>query len=954
MKNRLVFLFKCCLAFLLAASNTLFSANNTDFININDVQNNEFIQYFGQLEFLDNLSNFAPSFYTKSLKQTILFYPDRFAFIFKNKKENSDLLEIIRIDMIFENANPNLKIVGTNKKNSYLNFYNLSNGKELTKTPTYNQIKYQNIYKDIDLIVYDNNGELEYDFILNPGAYPSDIKLKLEGTENYLIDEKGNLQIENQFSKVIKEKPICFQIINNEKVSVNSQYSIENGQITFEIGEYVSSKTLVIDPIVRLLGSYYGGTGTDICNSTYVDDDNNIYILGRTNSTEAGVISTPGTHQINLSGGWDLFVAKFNPEGLRIWATYYGGEADEFADGIIVDSQQNIFFSGKTLSNTGIASPTAFQTVNGGLLDGFFVKLNSDGTRNFASYYGGSANDEILSITLDQNENLIIVGGTASSDNIATPLSHQPTYDDANDGFIAKFDANSNRIWATYYGGNLDDRINSVYCDSFNNIFLIGNTSSDNAISTTNFLSGLQDAFIVKFNTNGLRQWGRYYGGPENDFGNKIVVSQNSNLYIAGQTTSESGIATINSHQEQFGSIDISDSDGFLSKLDLNGNIIWGTYYGGDYIDEVNALNVDNNGNIIITGVTSSSNNIATPGEYQSTIASAYDGFLAKFNSNGVRICGTYYGGSDDDRINSVAVKSNDDIVIVGMTYSEDNIATAGAHQEIFGNGSNDNSDGFFAILTDNPVIDIVNIEPINICQGGTAVITFIVTNGSFQSGNIFSAQLSDINGDFDNYTVVGTFEGTGSGVIEITIPFETAVGSNYRIRLVSLIPVVISPEYSQSITISPLPTQFNVTGGGAFCEGESGVSIGLSDSEIGVNYELFRDGNSVTNLAGTGNSLDFGLQTQAGTYTVTAENSATLCTSNMLGSAVITIEPVPTQFNVTGGGAFCEGESGVAVGLDDSELGINYELLRDGNSVTNLAGTGNSLDFGLQTQAGT
>jgi hypothetical protein len=207
------------------------------------------------------------------------------------------------------------------------------------------------------------------------------------------------------------------------------------------------------------------------------------------------------------------------------------------------------------------------------------------------------------------------------------------------------------------------------------------------------------------------------------------------------------------------------------------------------------------------------------------------------------------------------------------MTYSEDNIATAGAHQEIFGNGSNDNSDGFFAILTDNPVIDIVNIEPINICQGGTAVITFIVTNGSFQSGNIFSAQLSDINGDFDNYTVVGTFEGTGSGVIEITIPFETAVGSNYRIRLVSLIPVVISPEYSQSITISPLPTQFNVTGGGAFCEGESGVAVGLDDSEIGVNYELFRDGNSVTNLAGTGNVLDFDLQTQAGTYTVTAEN---------------------------------------------------------------------------------
>ena len=379
MKNRLYFLIKCCLAFLLAASNTLFSANNAEYININDVQNNEFIPYHGQLKFLDNNLNFLPSFYTKSSKQTILFYQDRFAFIFKNKKENSNSLEIIRIDMIFENANPNVKIVGSNKKNSYLNFYNLSDENELTKTPTFNQIEYQNIYKDIDLIVYDKNGDLEYDFILNPGANPADIKLKLEGIENYKIDEKGNLQIENQFSKVIKGKPVSYQIINNKKVPVKSQYCIKNGQITIYLEEYISSNILVIDPIVRLLGSYYGGTGADNCNSTFVDGDNNIYLLGRTSSTEAGVISTPGAYQLNLSGNWDLFVAKFNPEGERIWATYYGGPNDELADGIIVDNQQNILFSGRTGSTSGIASPSGvFQSIyGGGTFDGFFVKLNS-------------------------------------------------------------------------------------------------------------------------------------------------------------------------------------------------------------------------------------------------------------------------------------------------------------------------------------------------------------------------------------------------------------------------------------------------------------------------------------------------------------------------------------------------------------------------------------------------
>ncbi|HPI21544.1 MAG TPA: hypothetical protein PKY56_14360, partial [Candidatus Kapabacteria bacterium] len=343
------------------------------------------------------------------------------------------------------------------------------------------------------------------------------------------------------------------------------------------------------------------------------------------------------------------------------------------------------------------------------------------------------------------------------------------------------------------------DRINSVSCDLSNNIYLIGNTYSSNDISTLNSYFASQDAFIVKFNSNGVRQWGRYFGGIDNDYGNKIVINQNLNLYIAGQTASETGIATINSHQENFGGI----LDGFLAKFNLDGSPDWSTYYGGILIDEVNATKIDNNGNIIIAGITGSNNNIATPGEYQSTIASAYDGFLAKFNSNGARISGTYYGGSDDDRINGIAIRSNNDIVACGYTFSNTGISTPGSHQENFGGGIS--SDAFFAVLTDNPVINILSINPLSICEGETCNIVFEVTNGDFQSSNTFTAQLSDENGNFENPVNIGTTNGVGSGVFIAQIPLGTIPGNNYLIRLTSSNPETISSAYSQSITINSL-----------------------------------------------------------------------------------------------------------------------------------------------------
>ncbi|MBK8923827.1 MAG: HYR domain-containing protein [Saprospirales bacterium] len=157
------------------------------------------------------------------------------------------------------------------------------------------------------------------------------------------------------------------------------------------------------------------------------------------------------------------------------------------------------------------------------------------------------------------------------------------------------------------------------------------------------------------------------------------------------------------------------------------------------------------------------------------------------------------------------------------------------------------------------------------------------------------------------------------------------------------------------TITANQLPTAYNVTGGGAYCAPGSGVPVGLSGSDNGVNYQLQRDGNNVgAPVAGTGAALSFGNQATAGSYTVQASDPSTACSAAMSGSASVEVNAAPVVFNVTGGGAYCA-PGGVPVGLSGSEIGVDYQLQLNGsNAGAPVAGTGIALSFGNQASAGT
>ncbi len=169
---------------------------------------------------------------------------------------------------------------------------------------------------------------------------------------------------------------------------------------------------------------------------------------------------------------------------------------------------------------------------------------------------------------------------TASSTNISTVGSHQSSVSGLYDAFVVKFATSGIRQWATYYGGLGYEEGKSVSSDINGNIYLSGETSSTNNISTTGShqatIAGNNDAFLAKFNASGVRQWGTYYGGLGEDDGNSVATDLSGNVYLGGYTLSTNNISTALGHQTIYG----GNEDAFLVKFNTNGSRLWGTYYG--------------------------------------------------------------------------------------------------------------------------------------------------------------------------------------------------------------------------------------------------------------------------------------------------------------------------------------------------------------------------------------
>jgi gliding motility-associated-like protein len=625
-------------------------------------------------------------------------------------RETAHELLFHRLDISFPGARPCPEVRATLQSPEKLHFTH----PEVSNVRQFRKITYLELYPHIDLEMIAAPGPdkpVEYNFILHPGARLSDIRIQYEGSGKTHFGP-DQLRFQLLHGHLAESIPASFWEQDGTQVDVQYQLLVQDkDKLTVGFSAPVDriDRTLIIDPIPQLdWGTYLGGSGNDNSRDMTLDAAGNVYLVGSSSSPNA--IATTGTHQNTLAGNSDVFIARFDNDGVRQWSTYLGGTENEFGQNIALDAAGNIYVTGVGNSPAGVTTPGAAQ-VNfaGGSSDAFVAKFDNNGVRQWSTYLGGPGIDYANALTVDEQGNVYISGWTNSTTGIASAGAYQTVFSQAQDVFLAKYDAQGALQWSTYYGDTGLDIGLQLEADATGNVWLSGWTSSTAGIAMPGshqviFGGGSADAFLVRFSSTGMPLWASYYGGSGDDYGDALKLDSDGNLYLAGPSTSPDAMATPGAHQTALS----GGFDGFLAKFSPGGLRQWGTYYGGPQDEAAYGIALDQGNNVYLTGFTNSQMGIATPDAHQTNFNGGdWDAFLVKFDQGAQMEWGTYYGGSETDQSFAVAVDGNDRAFIAGITSSVQDISTAGSHQLIQGGGN----DAFLARFSPcrEPVLDVPN-----------------------------------------------------------------------------------------------------------------------------------------------------------------------------------------------------------------------------------------------------
>jgi len=548
--------------------------------------------------------------------------------------------------------------------------------------PSYYQIAYSGLYEGIDLLYTSKEGNLESEFVVKPGADYTKIRLEYSNIASLERDSEGNLIIVTDAGTFTEAKPYVYQDIDGTRNEVSSRYVLlGDNSYSFELGEYDTSRPLVIDPTVTLSGStYLGGSGTDNGRSIAVDSSGNYYICGTTGSANFPLLNQ---YQGTLAGGTDIAVAKFNSSGQLLYSTYLGGSSNDNGYAIDIDSAGKAYVAGDTYS-TNFPTLNAYQSFRAGSTDGVVAKFTSSGGLEFSTYFGGNSSESLYAIAVDASGNAYVAGATYST-NIPMLNPYQATRNLAPDGFVAKFTSSGGLAYSTYLGGSGLDLAYGIAVDSSGSAYVAGYTSSVdfpvlNAFRNTN--SGLNDGFVTKFSPAGnTLAYSTYIGGTLNDVIYDVDVDSGGKAFITGYTYSADW-PLLNPYQAAIA----GGQDIFVSALNASGDsLAFSTYLGGTSNDIGNSIAVDSKGNVYATGQTLSGN-FPVLNEYQAALAGSYDAIVVKYDSEGVLKYSTYFGGSLYDTGYGITVDGSDNAYITGRTDSA-NLPLESAYQAVIGGG---------------------------------------------------------------------------------------------------------------------------------------------------------------------------------------------------------------------------------------------------------------------------
>jgi len=614
------------------------------------------------------------------------------------------------IRMKLAGANPAPRIEGLNQLASSSNYFSGPDpAKWRTNIPNYSRVRYAEVYPGIDMVYYGDQRQLEYDFVVAPGAGTDAIQMAFSGIDDFEISRMGDLLLHTVKGDIRQSKPVAYQETNGVKEEVFVSY-VPNGlrRVGFQVGHYDRTRPLIIDPVL-IYSTYLGGSGFDQGYAIAVDSLGNAYVTGIT--AAADFPTTAGAFQTNYGGG-DAFVSKLNPAGTApVYSTYLNGAS---GNGIAVDSAGNAYVTGEAGPTNFPTTAGAFQTSPMGF-DVFVTKLNPAGSALvYSSRFGGSFDDFGRGIALDGAGNAYITGWTVCrSTNCTFPTvnAFQPDYAGGNnDAFVTKIDSSGSAlVYSTYLGGGKiinakDDWGEGIAVDSSGSAYVTGYTYAPDfpvtagAYDTTR--NGL-DAFVAKFTPDGASLvYSTFLGGIGREQGQGIAVDASGNAYVTGITESSDNPFT--SAYEGFpvtpGAFQMRGSfDAFVTKLNPKGSaLVYSTYLGGSGgVDRGWAIAIDLAGNAYVTGDTTSSD-FPTANAIQATYGGGLsDAFVAKLNAAGsALVYSTFLGGSLFDEGRGIALNGSSNAYATGDTSSSD-FPTANPLQVSNGGGLDNHDDAF-------------------------------------------------------------------------------------------------------------------------------------------------------------------------------------------------------------------------------------------------------------------
>jgi hypothetical protein len=598
-----------------------------------------------------------------------------------------------------------------------------------TGIANYSRIRYRGIYPGVDVVFYGKGEQLEYDFVLQPGADPNAIRLRFSGPGKLTVTPEGDLTLDTSGGRMLQHKPAIYQLdARGSRSPVAGRYNLlANGLVGIQLEKYDRSKTLTIDPTITYT-TLMGGGATETMAGMKIRNGL-LYVVGSTAAGDWAVKSTDDAYNANV----DCFIQIINiatPGNYTLqYFSYLGGSENDYPLGMDVDTPGFVYLAGYTNSTdfptqgnvlTGMVQGNInLQAGDGSYSAGFLAKVDPNATPGtgaslvFSTFLNGTTgNDQAEGVAVGPNGIAYVIGTTKSSDFPITANAYNASLYGPSDCFLAQVDTvNDILLYSTYFGSELDDDGKAIALGTNGLVYYAGTTDGTefpvagaayNIYSSGNYDVVLGAFDLTQSGVNSLI-YGTYFGGSDIDQVNAIALDAQNRMILTGFTLSaDFPITALTAVQPT----NHGNGDVFLSLVDLtkpaSGFLLYSTFLGGENGDVGYGVTSDSAGYLYVTGYSMSPDFPIAGNPPQANWGGGVNLFIARINP---AIAGlealdySTYIGLDNTIVGCcLAVGPDGSLWVGGYTYQYLPLLPNGTPLQLnYGGGS---SDDFLLVLS--------------------------------------------------------------------------------------------------------------------------------------------------------------------------------------------------------------------------------------------------------------